>query len=74
MPLSKARDKERKRLAKIRLESYEVRLENDRPNATPLQPKLPWYAEASDHFGEVKSQYYAKQFFSNLKEGRDARR
>ena len=29
-------------------------------------PKLPWYAGASDHFGDVKSQYYAKQFFANL--------
>jgi len=32
-------------------------------------PKLPWYAGASDHFGEVKSHYYAEQFFSNLFQG-----
>ena len=30
-------------------------------------PKLPWYAGAGDHFGEVRSKYYANQFFSNLK-------
>ena len=34
-----------------------------------VQPKLPFYAGAGDHFGEVKSHYYAEQFFSNLFQG-----
>ena len=29
-------------------------------------PKLPWYAGAGDHFGEVRSKDYAEQFFTNL--------
>ena len=31
-----------------------------------VKPKLPWYAGARDHFGEVKNKHYAQQFFSNL--------
>ena len=54
MPLSKVKDKERKRLAKIRLENKSV------------IPKLPFYAGADNHFGEVRNENYARQFFSNL--------
>ena len=35
-----------------------------KPEPDSVQPKLPWYAGASDHFGEVRSRYYADQFFS----------
>lgn len=61
MPLSKTRDKERKRLAKLRLESSQVRLESE-----SVIPKLPFYAGASPHFGEIRNKRYAKQFFSSL--------
>lgn len=37
-----------------------------RLDTTTPQPKLPWYAGASDHFGEVKNKYYAGKFFADL--------
>ena len=55
MPLSKARDRERKRLAK------QVRLEN-----VVVQPSVIWYAGASNHFGQVRNKGCAKQFFDEL--------
>ena len=87
MPLSKARNRERMKLA------MRVKRAMLQPNFQPLpncldspyrdadgnvatyvkpnivQPKLPFYAGAGDHFGEVKSHYYAEQFFSNLFQG-----
>jgi len=56
MPLSKARMRERKRLDRL----------NVKPKSEVVKPKLLWYAGSADHFGEVRSSYYAKQFFSNL--------
>ena len=86
MPLSKARMKERKRqdrLVKPKLvclaDVKPTRILPLCPIVQPMSnldvrpsviPKLPWYAGAGDHFGEVKSKYYAKQFFSNLFDGR----
>jgi len=77
MPLSKAKDRERKRLAKLRLENDQSRLESISvipvkiPNSNlDVRPKLPWYVGASDHFGQVKSKYYAKQFFDSLMDGK----
>jgi len=61
MPLSKDRDRERKRLAKVRLESAEVRLESE-----DVQPKLPFYTGIGRHFGEVRDKEYAKRFFDEL--------
>jgi len=55
MPLSKARNKERMRL-----------LRSVQPETGVVQPKLPWYAGAGDHFGEVKNKRYAKAFFALL--------
>jgi len=59
MPLSKDRDRERKRLAKVRLESAEVRLESE-----DVQP--PFYTGIGPHFGEVRDKEYAKRFFDEL--------
>ena len=36
------------------------------PKSDSVIPKLPWYAGAGAHFGEVRNEYYAKQFFSSL--------
>ena len=63
MPLSKARMRERKRLDRL---NVKPKLEDVKPNEGSVRSKLPWYAGAESHFGEVKSQYYAKQFFASL--------
>ena len=57
MPLSKARDAERKRLQRRVVVQ---------PKNEDVQPKLPFYAGASDHFGEVRNKRYARQFFVKI--------
>ena len=56
MPLSKAKMRDRKRLDRLAV----------KPNLTVVKPKLPWYAGASDHFGQITSKHYAMQFLNNL--------
>jgi len=29
-----------------------------------VRPKLPWYAGAGNHFGEIRNKRYADEFFS----------
>jgi len=66
MPLSKARNRERMKLIRLHAREMQPKVGLVQPKVIP---KLPWYAGASDHFGEVKSHYYAEQFFSNLFQG-----
>jgi len=70
MPLSKA--KQREVMRNHMREKRKMFIPNSPmfiPNSLPKQDSvLPWYAGASDHFGEVKSRRYASEFFSNLKE------
>ena len=69
MPLSKARDSQRKREERARLGWTQVGQHN--PSIEDVQPKseipkLPWYAGASDHFGNVRNRRYAKEFLISL--------
>lgn len=57
MPLSKERDRERKRLAKVRLESSEVRLEKpDKPNRY-LLAHIKAYPEGFNSDGSYRKDY-----------------
>ena len=73
MPLSKARNRERMRLIRLHAREVQPKVGLVQPKVGLVQPKvipkLPWYAGARDHFGEVKSHYYAEQFFSSLFQG-----
>ena len=67
MPLSKAKQAEYMR-------NYRKRLKTVIPNivtteTTTVIPKLPWYAGAGNHFGVIRNEHYARQFFSSLFEG-----
>jgi len=69
MPLSKARDRQRKREERARLGWTQVGQHN--PSIEDVQPKseipkLPWYAGASDHFGVIRNRRYAKEFLISL--------
>ena len=97
MPLSKAKDRERKEKARLeytqklgydpqkfrdahrkvypQFEDKDYNPELD-PYVNPVlyaysnlnvRPKLPWYAGAGDHFGEVRNKQYAEQFLSSLR-------
>lgn len=60
MPLSKERNRER---VKLYMRNKRAMLQ---PKSEMLQPKLPWYVGAGDHFGEVINRTYAKSFFESL--------
>jgi len=69
MPLSKERNRQRKREERARLGWTQVGQHN--PSTKDVQPKpdipkLPWFAGASDHFGVVRNRRYAKDFFTTL--------
>ena len=81
MPLSKARDRQRKREERARLGWTQVGQHNPstedvQPKSvipklvadetTTVIPKLPWYAGASNHFGVVRNRRYAKEFLISL--------
>ena len=79
MPLSKARMRERKRQDRLGVKPVS-NLTNENTELAekmlPIQlqafalanvkPKLPWYAGAGGHFGEVRNKRYAKEFFALL--------
>ena len=62
MPLSKSKKVEynqsyyRKR---FKIPKIDIKIPNS------VAPKLPWYAGAGDHFGEVRNRYYAQEFFES---------
>ena len=73
MPLSKARDRQRKREERARAKlgwtqvgQHNPSVEDVQPKSSTVIPKLPWYAGASNHFGVVRNRRYAKDFFTTL--------
>ena len=73
MPLSKARDRQRKREERARAKlgwtqvgQRNPSIEDVQPKSSTVIPKLPWYAGASDHFGEIRNSRYAKEFLISL--------
>ena len=63
MPLSKAKQVEYMREYRKRKSVIPKPVTAE---TTPVIPKLPWYAGAQDHFGEVRNKRYATQFFADL--------
>ena len=70
MPLSKARNRERMRLIRLHAREVQPKVIPVQPNVILVQPKvipeLPWYAGAGNHFGVIRNEHYARQFFSSL--------
>ena len=65
MPLSKAKQAEYRK----RRKSVIPKLVADETSTVIPKceiPKLPWYAGASDHFGNVRNRRYAKEFLISL--------
>ena len=59
MPLSKAKQAEW-------IREYRKRRKSVIPKSSTVIPKFPWYAGASDHFGEIRNSRYAKEFLISL--------
>jgi len=64
MPLSKERMRERKQRDRVKCVTNLISVVDVKPKLVDVKPKVRY---APNHFGEVKSLYHARQFFSTLR-------